>query len=135
MSMSMSTPADLDELSYDVEADGVLVREQLDRVVLSQGAWSTVMFLYRELDRATGAWRAPKMTIVRFQRWRGGWRKHAAFNVADEAQARRLTSVFEGWYPKIQAALDAGAPADDEGGHEAVDEAVDEAADERGVEA
>jgi hypothetical protein len=107
----MATSADLDDLTYDREEEGVLVRKQLDRVIVTQGAWATVMFLYQELDRGAGAYRAPQMTIVRFRKWRGGYRKHAAFNLANEAQARQLTAVFERWYPKIEEALALGAPA------------------------
>jgi hypothetical protein len=91
----------LDELRYDQEDDGVLVREQLDRVVLARGSWATVMFLFRELDRASGVWRAPKMAIVRFQKWRGGYRKHAAFNVASAEQARELAEVLGRWTPRL----------------------------------
>jgi hypothetical protein len=109
----------LDDLSYDQEDDGVLVREQLDRVVLARGPWATVMFLFRELDRETGAWRAPKMAIVRFQKWKGDYRKHSAFNVANAAQARELCDVFARWTPRL---------SDDEDTHE-------DAHEDRGVEA
>jgi hypothetical protein len=101
----------LDELSYDQEDDGVLVREQLDRVVLTGGSWATVMFLFRELDRETGAWRAPKMAIVRFQKRQGGYRKHSAFNVANGEQARELSEVLARWTPRMS---EAAQPADDE---------------------
>ena len=101
---------DVDELSYDREEDGVLVRKQLERVILSRGAWATVLFLFQELDRATGAFRAPKMAIVRFQKWRGGYRTHSSFGVANEAQARELLAVFERWCPKMatETATDGG---------------------------
>jgi hypothetical protein len=97
----MWTSDALDELSYEQEGGGVLVREQLDRVVLARGSWATVMFLFRELDRATGAWRPPKMAVVRFQKWRGGYRKHSAFNVANAAQARELAEVLARWTPRM----------------------------------
>jgi hypothetical protein len=91
----------LDELTYDQEVDGVLVRRQLDRAVLARGAWATVMFLFEELDRTTGAYGAPRMAIMRFQKWKGGWRKHAAFNVANAAQADELAAVLARWTPRM----------------------------------
>ena len=54
----------IDEITYDYEEDGRLVRRQLDKNVLSKGAWSTIMFLYQELDRAKDEWRAPKIATV-----------------------------------------------------------------------
>jgi hypothetical protein len=103
----------LDELTYELEEDGVLVRKQRDRVVLARGAWATVMFLFEELDRGTGAYGAPKIAIVRFQKWRGGWRKHAAFTLANAAQAGELADALARWTPLMSAddAVDDESPA------------------------
>src|ERR1700749_2332702 len=97
----MSTDA-LDELAYDQEVDGVVVGGELYRAVLARGSWATVMFLYEERERRTGAFGAPRMAVVRFQKWRGGWRKHAAFNVVGAEQARELLAVFERWTPRLE---------------------------------
>jgi hypothetical protein len=99
----MWTSDDLDDLTYDQEVDGVLARKQLDRVVLTRGAWATVLFLYVQLDRATGDHGAPKVAVVRFQRSRGGWRKHAAFTLATADDARALADVLARWGPRLAA--------------------------------
>ena len=93
----------LDELTYNYEDGGVLLRKELDKVVLTKGSWATVMFLYQELDKASSKFRAPKMAIVRFKKFKGAYRKQSSFNVSSEKQARQITSVFEQWYPKISA--------------------------------
>jgi hypothetical protein len=100
----------LEELTYNYEDSGLLVRKELDKVVLTKGSWATVMFLYQELDKASGQYRAPKIAIVRFKKWKGAYRKQSSFNVSSEKQARQITDVFEKWYPKM------GAPAAEEGG-------------------
>jgi hypothetical protein len=97
----------LDELTYDYEDEGVLVRKQIDKVVLTKGSWATLMFLYQELDRASGAFRAPKIAIVRFKKFKGAYRKQSSFNVSSEKQARQITSVFESWYPKMSEVAEA----------------------------
>ena len=102
----------LDELTYNYEEDGTLVRKELDRVVLTKGGWVTMMFLFQELDRKNGQFRAPKMAIVRFKKSRGSYRKQSSFNISNEKQARQIAAVFEEWYPKIAAA---GVTSDDEG--------------------
>jgi hypothetical protein len=93
----------LDELTYDVEEDGVLVRRQLERVVLARGPWATLLFLYDELDRGTGAFGAPKVSVTRFQKWRGGYRRHSAFPLANGAQARELAEVLARWSQRMAA--------------------------------
>lgn len=91
----------LDEVTYDYEEDGTLVRKELDRVVLTKGGWATMMFLFQELDRKTGKFRAPKMAIVRFKKSKGSFRKQSSFNISSEKQARQIAAVFDSWYPKI----------------------------------
>lgn len=109
----------LDELTYNYEDQGVLLRKELDKTVLTKGSWATVMFLYQELDKASGKFRAPKMAIVRFKKWKGTYRKQSSFNVSSEKQARQITEVFERWYPKMAETMAEDADADeDEGGGE-----------------
>jgi len=67
-------PESLDELTYDYEDEGVLVRKQIERAILTKGSWATVMFLFQELDRAKGKFRPPKMAIVRFKKSKGSYR-------------------------------------------------------------
>jgi len=106
----------LDELTYDYEDEGVLVRKQLDKVVLTKGSWATLMFLYQELDRTSGKFRAPKIAIVRFKKFKGAYRKQSSFNVSSEKQARQITSVFEGWYAKMATSEEAEAPEEEAAG-------------------
>jgi hypothetical protein len=96
----------IEELSYNYEDEGVLVRKELDKMVLTKGSWATVMFLYQELDKATGKFRAPKIAIVRFKKFRGSYRKQSSFNVSSEKQARQITDVFQQWYAKMEAAAE-----------------------------
>jgi hypothetical protein len=102
----------LDELTYDYEDEGTLVRKQLDKVVLTKGSWATLMFLYQELDKTAGTFRAPKIAIVRFKKFKGAYRKQSSFNVSSEKQARQITEVFERWYAKMSEAVEP-AEADD----------------------
>lgn len=88
----------IDELTYDYEDDGRLVRRELAREVLSKGAWSTIMFLYQELDRKSDTWRAPKIAIVRYKKWNGIYRKQSGFNISSEKQARSIVAAIEKWY-------------------------------------
>src|ERR1043165_4532266 len=104
----------LEELTYNYEDEGVLVRKELDKTVLTKGSWATVMFLYQELDKASGKFRAPKMAIVRFKKFKGAYRKQSSFNVSSEKQARQITQVFESWYPKMAAELAADGSGDDD---------------------
>jgi hypothetical protein len=88
----------VDELTWDYEEDGRLVRETLDKAVLSKGAWCTVMYRFRELDRKTEEWRKEKAAIVRYQKSNGVYRKKSSFNISSEKQARAIIETLSGWF-------------------------------------
>jgi hypothetical protein len=106
----------LEDLTYDYEDEGTLVRKELDRAVLSKGSWATIMFLFQELDRQKGKFRPPKMAIVRFKKSKGSYRKQSSFNISNEKQARQIVEVFESWYPKIAEVTADSEAGDDDGG-------------------
>jgi hypothetical protein len=60
------------------------------------------------------------MAIVRFKKSKGSYRKQSSFNISNEKQARQITEVLEGWYPKIaemtteMAAADGGDAGSDD---------------------
>ena len=91
----------VEEVSYNYEDEGKLVRKEIKKEILTKGAWATVMFLYQELDRKTEAWGAPKVSIVRFKKANGVYRKQSSFNISSEKQARQIVDVIEKWYAEV----------------------------------
>ena len=104
----------IEDISYDYEEDGKLVRKELEKHVLSKGAWSTLMFLYQELDKKNDTWRAPKVAIVRYKKWNGVYRKQSGFNISSEKQARQIVEAIEKWYGPGGGAAGAADDDDDE---------------------
>jgi hypothetical protein len=90
----------INEVSYNYEDEGKLVRKEVKKEILTKGAWATVMFLYQELDRQSETWGAPKVSIVRFKKSGGVYRKQSSFNISSEKQARQIVEVIERWYGK-----------------------------------
>jgi hypothetical protein len=79
--------AELDEVTYDLEVDGELVRRTVHRRVWERRGWATVAIVYEERG-AAGAWKPAKLALLRFQRVRGAWKKHASIALGgDEAIA------------------------------------------------
>jgi hypothetical protein len=101
----------VDELTYDYEDEGVLVRKQIDKKILSKGAWATVMFQYADLDRKSGQFRAPKVAIVRFKKFNGVYRKQASFNISSANQAHQIVDVINEWFP---AGAEGGADGEED---------------------
>jgi len=54
--------------------------------------------LFQELDRKTEKWGPPKVSIVRFKKSNGVYRKQSSFNISSQKQARQIVEVIERWY-------------------------------------
>jgi hypothetical protein len=106
----------IEEVSYNYEDEGKLVRKEMKKEVLTKGAWATVMFLYQELDRKTESWGPPKVSIVRFKKSGGVYRKQSSFNISSEKQARQIVEVIEKWYAEVGPQAGAAAQAASDSG-------------------
>lgn len=87
----------VDDLSIEYEEDGVTVVKQLDKEVLSKGAWSTVIFRYQDWDRQKEQYSKDKYTIRRYQKRNGEYFQKSKFNISSPDQARGLIAALEKW--------------------------------------
>lgn len=94
--------SDVNELTVDFEEEGRLLCKQLDKRVLSKGAWATVVFRYCDLNRQTGEYGEPKVVINRYQKVNGEYKRRSKFNISSEAQARQVIEILQEWYPRSE---------------------------------
>ena len=87
----------VDELSVDFTEEGVLVTKQLDKVVLSKGAWATILYRYQDWDRAKGEYGPEKYTIRRYQKRHGQYQQKSKFNISSREQAQKIIDALQGW--------------------------------------
>lgn len=90
----------IDEITIAFEEDGVLVREELDKVVLSKGAWTTILFKYREMDRARKGYGPTAFTVRRYKKAAGEYKQQSKFTISNEEQARKIAEALLGWIGK-----------------------------------
>ena len=87
----------VDELTINYTEDGVDIVKELDKVVLSKGAWSTVMFRYQEWNRSKEEYGPEKYSIRRYQKRNGEYLPKSKFNISSQAQARAIIEALEKW--------------------------------------
>ncbi len=90
--------ATIEELTVNYEEEGTLVRKEIDKEVLSKGAWSTIMFKYQDLDAKSGEYKDPKAMIVRFRKLRGEYKKQSSFNISSAKQAKAMAETLSRWF-------------------------------------
>ncbi len=87
----------VDELTVKYEEDGVVTVKELDKVVLTKGAWSTIIFRYQDWDRKKEAYGPDKFTIRRYQKRNGQYQQKSKFNISSKGQARGLIDALLNW--------------------------------------
>ena len=92
--------SDIDDLTVNYEEDGQVVVEELDKLILHRGSWTTVLFLYRERDNKTGEFGAPKAGLRRYQKYQGVFRKRDAVNLTEKT-APLLIGKLKEWFPNL----------------------------------
>ena len=86
-----------EDLTVTYNEDGIDIVKELDKVILTKGAWTTIIFRYQEWDRSKGAYGADKYTIRRYQKRAGEYRQQSKFNISSNEQAKALVAALQGW--------------------------------------
>ena len=89
--------ADVKELTVTYEEDGVETTRELDKVILSQGTWATIIFRYQDLNRQKQEYGPDKFTIRRYQKRNGEYRLQSKFNISNTEQAKKIIEALQKW--------------------------------------
>jgi len=88
---------DVNDLTIEYVEDGETVVKELDKAILTKGAWATLMFKYQDWDRRKEELGPVKFTIRRYRKMRGEYRQQAKFNISSLDQAEKIVEVLNGW--------------------------------------
>lgn len=86
-----------EDLSIDFEEGGMLTTKQLDKVILSKGAWTTILFRYQDWDGASESYGEDKYTIRRYQKRNGEYNQRSKFNITNAKQAGLIVEALQKW--------------------------------------
>ena len=84
-------------INYEDESGEQLVKE-LDKVILTRGSWTTIMFMYQDIDRKTNQFGEPKVTIRRYKKSGNEFRQQSKFNITGRKQARQIVDILNKWF-------------------------------------
>ena len=88
---------EIDELTVQYEEDGLVTVKELDKKVLTKGAWSTIIYRYQDWDRRKEEYSKDKYTIRRYQKRSGQYMQKSKFNISSQDQARAIIDALQGW--------------------------------------
>lgn len=93
----------VEELTIHYEEEGQVLRRELAKEILTRGSWTTIMFLYQDLDRKTGQYGPHKVSIRRYQKREGSYVQRSKFEISSGTQAKEICRKIRDWFPEPAA--------------------------------
>lgn len=87
----------IDEITINYEEDGIQVVKEIDKVVLTKGAWSTIIFKFQQWEKAKEKYSDDKYTIRRYRKMKGAYSQQSKFNISGKKQAGQLAEILAKW--------------------------------------
>ena len=89
--------SDVNELTVTYEDNGIETTKELDKVILSKGTWTTIIFRYQDWNRQKNEYGPDKFTIRRYQKRDGDYRQQSKFNISSAEQADKIVKALQKW--------------------------------------
>lgn len=89
--------ATAEELSVSFTEDGIETVKELDKKILSKGAWTTIVFRYQEWNANKQAYGEAKYSIRRYQKRNDQYWMKSKFNISSDEQAKKIIEVLSAW--------------------------------------
>lgn len=87
----------VDELTIEFTEDGQVVTKELDKKVLTKGAWSTIIYRYQDWNRQKQEYGPDKYSIRRYQKRNGQYMQKSKFNISSADQAGKIIEALQEW--------------------------------------
>lgn len=89
--------SEINDITINYEEEGKLIVKELDKEILSKGAWTTIIFKYQEWNNQKEAYSDEKYTIRRYRKMHGSYRQQSKFNISSKDQAKKIIDVLQKW--------------------------------------
>ena len=87
----------IDEITLNYEEDGQLLVKELDKEILTRGAWTTIVFRYQQWDKKTSDFGKDLYTIRRYRKVGGNYMQQSKFNISNREQATKIIAALQKW--------------------------------------
>jgi hypothetical protein len=88
---------EVEDITINYEENGILLVKQLDKEILSKGAWTTILFRYQKWDKGKGEFSREMYTIRRYQKFQGEYIPKSKFNFSSNEQAKKIAATLLKW--------------------------------------
>ncbi len=83
----------IDDITIAFNENGVETTRELDKQILSKGAWTTIMFKYQDWDNTKNDYGPVKYSIRRYQKRNNQYWQKSKFNISSTEQAKKIVDI------------------------------------------
>ncbi|HAT1979883.1 TPA: hypothetical protein ACF754_003093 [Legionella pneumophila] len=87
----------IDDITITFNENGVETTRELDKQILSKGAWTTIMFKYQDWDNTKNDYGPVKYSIRRYQKRNNQYWQKSKFNISSTEQAKKIVDILNNW--------------------------------------
>ncbi|MFH1672694.1 MAG: hypothetical protein ABIF87_04640 [Pseudomonadota bacterium] len=87
----------VNDITINYEEDDIFVVKELDKAVLSKGAWTTIVFRYQQWDHKKEEYGPDRFTIRRYRKINGEYKQQSKFNISSKDQAKKIIDALQKW--------------------------------------
>ncbi len=88
---------DVNDLTVTYTEDGIETVKELDKRILTKGAWATIIYRYQDWNRSKEEYGPDKYTIRRYQKRNGQYQQKSKFNISSADQAEKVIAALNDW--------------------------------------
>jgi len=89
--------SDINDITINYEEDNVLIVKEIDKEILSKGAWTTILFRYRQWDAKKEEYGPERYSIRRYRKMNNEYRQQSKFNISSQDQAKKIIDALQNW--------------------------------------
>lgn len=89
--------SEIDDITIAYEEEGIEVVKELDKQILTRGAWTTIIFRYQQWEPAKETYSSDKYSIRRYRKMSGEFRQQSKFNISSTEQAEKIIEILQKW--------------------------------------
>ena len=89
--------SEVNDITIAYEEDGVLIVKEIDKEILSKGAWATLIFRYQQWDRRKNEYGPESYSIRRYQKVHGEYLQKSKFTISSKAQGEKIVEALQRW--------------------------------------
>ncbi len=87
----------VEDITINYMEDELVIVKEIDKAILTKGAWSTIIFKFQQWDKKKEEYGAEKYTIRRYRKLNGEYSAQGKFNISSKDQAKKIVAALTRW--------------------------------------